>query len=763
MSSDLDDLARAAADALVSAMVTDSWETVKRRFAALAGHERRLDAARDELAATSGANRDRERLVQARAWSTRLRDALEDDPGAAEGLRALLAELDTATPTAAPASQHAQADHGSQAVNVGGNITGNTGEVYVGVGKVDKRKINIALAPFLFLINATKKLIAAHGAGSVAAITVVVLGTAAVTGWQAHWPPALFGGATAQAQPTVQALRWSAIDAPLPSDAASSSTSRFDADLLGLSCPADGACIATGFYTSHGYDSGILVETVSRGTWAAQLGPPLPSDAASPPNPLLAGVTCSSPADCTAYGTYTAGGDAGVGLIETLSRGTWTSRRLPLPGDAGRDQQMALWGLACPASVDCVAVGSNSYDNSSTGAVAESRALIQTLVNGIWTPAEAPLPADAVKTGDHAQLLYVACTSPGACTAVGSYTDTQGNTQGLIETFANGTWTPAKAPLPEDAAAHQNATLFGITCTAPGACIAVGRYVGPGRTNQGLIETQTNGTDIPSKAPGLPQQRGAELYSITCTAPGSCITVGDYSATGGSVGLIETLANGTWTAAAAPLPANAARTSRTVYLNEVACATARYCVAVGSYTNGGMGTEALIETTSAGGAKTASPPPSPLSSPPPSPSPADSNPATTFSDGSRVEITSGGGGPGNVHVTLRITAGQSGLALGGLGTFQIQPVDSNGQDPWSSPESPQFYNPSDTSASHPEGPPDLQPGQSVCVVQTFDDPSNPQEPANNSGWTISMTLGNGTAGNVTLPAGGGAGPYCNID
>ena len=43
MNDDLDDLAHAAADALVSAMATDSWEAVKRRFVGLVGHARRMD------------------------------------------------------------------------------------------------------------------------------------------------------------------------------------------------------------------------------------------------------------------------------------------------------------------------------------------------------------------------------------------------------------------------------------------------------------------------------------------------------------------------------------------------------------------------------------------------------------------------------------------------------------------------------------------------------------------------------------------------
>lgn len=604
MSGELDELAQAAADALVSALVTDSWEAVKRRFAAVVGHERRMDATRADLVAVNGPNRDKVVQAQVRAWTTRLRDVLEDDPAAAEALRRLVTGLGMERPAVTPVSQHAQAYYGSQAVTVGGNISGNTGEVYVGVGTVVKRKTNIALAPFMFFIHVTKKLIVAHGASSAVALAVVVVGAGAVTGWRAHWPPALFGPATAQP------LRWAAFGAPLPADAASSSAGQF-AELNGVSCSADGACMATGDYRKRGPDpGGALVEALSRGTWTpAQPGLPLPRDAGVPAYPHLTGVMCSSPTACAAYGSYSTraderssnGSGTGVraGLVETLSRGTWAPYRLFLPLKAGRDRQTVLMGMACPAPTSCVAVGSNFY--STAAGTPESRAMIQTLANGTWTPTEASLPAGAAKTGDYAELYDIVCIARDVCAAVGSYTDTSGSMQGMIATLADGTWTPAKAPLPGDAAGHQNAVLGGIVCTAAGACIAVGRYTGPGGIREGLIETMTNGTVIPARAPRLPGQKGAELTSITCAAPGSCVTVGDYTTVGGGAGLIETLADGTWTPAAARLPANATKPGQTVYLNAVSCATASYCVAVGSYVNIGKETEGLMETTSAGG------------------------------------------------------------------------------------------------------------------------------------------------------------------
>jgi hypothetical protein len=49
------------------------------------------------------------------------------------------------------------------------------------------------------------------------------------------------------------------------------------------------------------------------------------------------------------------------------------------------------------------------------------------------------------------------------------------------------------------------------------------------------------------------------------------------------------------------------------------------------------------------------------------------------------------------------------------------------------------------------------------MVQYFDDSSNPEAAPDVSGWNITVTLGDGNTEKVTLPAGGGAGPDCNID
>jgi len=163
VSNEFEILAQAAAGALVSAMATDSWETAKRRFAAVFGRERQIDATHAELAAKSGRALARARETQEQAWNTRLRDVLDENPGAAPALQAVLAELARLGITSGPgnssvsqrASHGANASHGSNAGNVGGNvgnISGNRDDVNVGVGQVNKyvdKRRRFFLAPFL--------------------------------------------------------------------------------------------------------------------------------------------------------------------------------------------------------------------------------------------------------------------------------------------------------------------------------------------------------------------------------------------------------------------------------------------------------------------------------------------------------------------------------------------------------------------------------------------------------------------------------------
>lgn len=180
------------------------------------------------------------------------------------------------------------------------------------------------------------------------------------------------------------ALRWTSAEAPVPSDAQTRSTStsqtNWVASLYGVSCPRGAACMAVGSYLAP-HDSTALVEAVSPGkATPIQMSLPLPTDAAKPSGNDLGAVICVASADCLASGSYDTGKtiSLGQGTTENISAGvaenlfgaTWGAWPLG-SGASGRDRQITIEGLACPAPAQCLTAG-YYYADDVSGAVTES-------------------------------------------------------------------------------------------------------------------------------------------------------------------------------------------------------------------------------------------------------------------------------------------------------------------------------------------------------------------------------------------------------
>ena len=99
-------LAVTGGNAVVTAMVTDGWESIRSLLAHLFGRQDaketesalgRLDQSRSELAGLSGADLEKARQEQEIIWRTRLSDLLERDPGAEDELRGLVTEIQAQT------------------------------------------------------------------------------------------------------------------------------------------------------------------------------------------------------------------------------------------------------------------------------------------------------------------------------------------------------------------------------------------------------------------------------------------------------------------------------------------------------------------------------------------------------------------------------------------------------------------------------------------------------------------------------------------
>ncbi|MGH9018554.1 MAG: hypothetical protein ACRDY1_12460, partial [Acidimicrobiales bacterium] len=237
---------------------------------------------------------------------------------------------------------------------------------------------------------------------------------------------------------------WSPSEAPLPGGGGTTTPANAWTPFSAVACPASGSCVAVGYDVDPQGDVLPLVETWSGGVWNSA-AVALPADAVTTgQDSTLTALSCPAPGSCVAVGSYVNG--TGVqGLIETSSDGTWTATTAPAPDNSVFPQEpdATLTEVVCPSVGSCVVVG--DYEDT----IGNSVGLVETLSAGTWTPMEAPLPGNADQGVNlNSKLLGLACPAPGSCVAVGDDNINVSSADGLIETLSGGMWTPLEASVP---------------------------------------------------------------------------------------------------------------------------------------------------------------------------------------------------------------------------------------------------------------------------------------------------------------------------
>lgn len=385
---------------------------------------------------------------------------------------------------------------------------------------------------------------------------------------------------------------WSpAIEAALPADA----FSRQMVGLLAISCASAGNCTAVGAYFANdaGGLAGLLL-TETAGTWATGVEATLPANAVRLDPPIgLVSVSCASAANCSAVGGYMDSSNNSHGLLLTETDGSWgPGRELQLSGNAEGTPFAYLNDVSCPSAGYCSAVG--SYTDS----LGNQEGLLVTETARNWSPGtEAVLPAHAATTQQRVSISPLSCPSAGECSAVGMYLDSAGNQYGFLLTETGGAWSPGIDPvLPANAATTKEQALSGPpSCPSVGDCVAVGSYTDNSGESEGLVLTETDGTWSPGSEVVLPAnaattEQNAGINRLSCPSAGNCGAVGSYiDSSGNRQGLLLTETSGKWTAEEASLPANAKTPDASPSLTAISCPSAGNCSAAGSYADDSSG------------------------------------------------------------------------------------------------------------------------------------------------------------------------------
>jgi hypothetical protein len=286
----------------------------------------------------------------------------------------------------------------------------------------------------------------------------------------------------------------------------------------------------------------------------------------SPEHPLLA-VSCVSTTYCVAVGDDEAA-DSGVGgpLAETWNGSGWAAAGLKLPAGALGG---VLFGVSCKSRKSCVAVGDYFLKNDifpesgNTGTLAESW-------NGkTWTVAQPPVPAGATS----AALSGVSCATSAGCVAAGEYTQANGTTVALAESWNGRAWATVPVKLPAGSA---GGALFGVSCASAKSCVAVGSYGNPDFDVVALGESWNGKTWTAAKPSAPAGAIAAALQGVSCLSPTACVAIGWYTnAAGYSLGLGESWNGKKWTEVPLPNPGGYGG------LFGVSCVSSKYCLAVG--------------------------------------------------------------------------------------------------------------------------------------------------------------------------------------
>src|SRR5262249_14228208 len=152
-----------------------------------------------------------------------------------------------------------------------------------------------------------------------------------------------------------------------------------------------------------------------------------------------------------------------------------------------------------------------------------------------------------------------------------------------------------RGPLPPNA--QSGPYMATVTCAPAGPCVAAGDYADTSGHQQGLLLTGSGSSWTAAKAP-VPANASADPVtspeSAACASPTECFVAGEYDGpSSDSQPLLETWSGSSWAGSEAPLPADAQ--DQGANLDSVICASVSECFVVGEY-DGPSGGQPLVLT-----------------------------------------------------------------------------------------------------------------------------------------------------------------------
>ncbi len=262
-----------------------------------------------------------------------------------------------------------------------------------------------------------------------------------------------------------------------------------------------------------------------------------------------------------------------------------TAQRAALPAGGTGVASGLLTTLACPAPGLCEAAG------SFTGAGKSVYGVVLNERGGRWVAPSVIVAPIGAGANPGTTVASLACPAPGRCVVGGSYSDAAGDGLAFIANQSSDAWRRAQSiALPPNAlGAGQNAAVRSVACGAPGSCVAVGSYLDDARIprNRAFVALEAGGRWAPAETVTLPTPANldpfAALDQVACASATHCVAVGSYiDANDVTQGLVVSIDAGALSASVVTPPPDASTYAGTT-LDEVTCLREGACTAVGTY------------------------------------------------------------------------------------------------------------------------------------------------------------------------------------
>jgi len=367
------------------------------------------------------------------------------------------------------------------------------------------------------------------------------------------------------------------------------------AAVTAMSCASPGDCSAGGSYRDGLFHIQEFVVGQSNGTWG--MAEEVPGTAAlnKGGSAQVTSVSCASVGNCSAGGFYLNNSGQAQGFVVSQTSGTWGTAQ-EVPGTAA----LNIGGSAQVTSVSCASVGNCGAGGSYRDGSGHIQAFVVGETNGTWGNAKEVPGTAALNKGGAAKVTSVSCASVGNCSAGGDYLDGSGHGQAFAVAETNGTWGNAKE-VPGTATLNKGgaAQVTSVSCASVGNCSAGGFYRDAFGNIQAFAVGETNGTwgnakEVPGTA-ALNTGGDAAIAAVSCASAGNCGAGGVY--TDGShhrQAFVVSEANGTWDAAQQVPGTAALNTGGNAAIISVSCASAGKCSAGGRYEDGSSHRQAFV-------------------------------------------------------------------------------------------------------------------------------------------------------------------------